>query len=124
MSAASTNGDRGASPGEPVDEVRGTREQGLAKDANDRIVALPNRPPAVFELFICECRLAGCADTVSLTVEEYERIHTHPDRYAVAPGHLDPAIERVVDSVTGRFEVVEMDGQAGEAAAQAGTAGA
>lgn len=123
MSAASTKGDRGARLGEHADQVRATRERGPAKDANDRIVALPNRPPAVFELFICECRLAGCVDTVSLTVEEYERIRTHPNRYAGAPGHLDPAVERVVEGTTGRFEVVEKVEQAGEPLPQTGIPG-
>jgi hypothetical protein len=108
MTAAFTNGDRvWALPANQEDHDRAARNQGLSQDANARIIALPNRPAAVFELFICECSLDGCADTISLSVNEYEGVRRHPARFAVVPGHIRPTLERVVEAVPGRYEVVE-----------------
>ena len=84
---------------------------------NERIEGLPNRPPAVFELFICECFLAGCTETISLTIQEYEGIRSHSARFAVLPGHVESKVERVVDSTDGRYEVVEKIERAAEVAA-------
>ena len=87
--------------------VRAARAQSLSREANERIRALPNRPPAVFDLFVCECRLDGCTATVSLTEDEYSAIRRHPSRFVVVPGHRDAGVERVVDAAPGRFEIVD-----------------
>ena len=88
-------------------QARAARNQSLFREVNERIEGLPNRPPAVFELFICECCLDGCTETISLTIQEYEQIRSHPARFAVLPGHVDPKVELVVQSADGRYEVVE-----------------
>lgn len=94
-------------PTDRVHQERAAKNQSLLREVNERIEALPNRPPTVFELFMCECCLEGCSDTISLTVEEYEGIRAHPARFAVLPGHVDWQVERVVDSADSRYEVVE-----------------
>jgi hypothetical protein len=100
--AASTNGGH---------RDRVPHDTSVSRDANERILAIPNRPPAVFELFICECSLERCTGTVSLTVSEFEDIRRHPSRFAVAPGHVDPDVECVVDAAGGRYEVVQKLGR-------------
>lgn len=97
-------------------QARAARNQSLFREVNERIEGLRNRPPTVFELFICECCLDGCSKTVSLTIEEYEGIRAHPVRFAVLPGHVDLDVERVVKSVDGRYEVVEKIEQAARVA--------
>ena len=115
MTAAFTNGDRvPALPTDREDHGRAGRHRSLSHEANERILALPNRPAAVFELFICECCHDGCADTISLTVDEYEVVRRHPARFVVVPGHVRPTVERVVDAVPGRYEVVEKIERAAE----------
>ena len=84
---------------------------------NERIEGLFERPPAVYELFICECCLDGCSKTISLTVEEYEGIRAHPARFAVLRGHVDWKVEQVRGSADGRHEVVEKIERAAEVAA-------
>lgn len=84
---------------------------------NERIKGLPVGPPAVYEAFICECYREGCANFISLTMEEYEGIRVHPARFAVLPRHVDSDVERVVGSADGRYEVVEKIERAGEVAA-------
>ena len=96
--AASTNGG---------DRDRVAHGSSVSREANERILTLPNRPPAVFELFICECSHERCTGTISLTVNEFERIRRHPSCFAVTPGHVDPNVERVVAAAGGRYEVVQ-----------------
>jgi hypothetical protein len=86
---------------------RAAHHQTLSRRANEGILAIPNRPPANFELFICECCLDGCTETVGLTVDEYESVRRHPARFVVVPGHVDPRVERVVDAASDRYEVVQ-----------------
>ena len=46
----------------------------------------------------CECgAFPTCNAKLSLPVEEYERIRSQDDRFAVAPGHESPELETVVE---------------------------
>jgi hypothetical protein len=104
-------------PTDRVRQERAGRNQSLFREVNERIEGLPNRPAAVYELFICECHRESCSDTLSLTIEEYEGVRGHPACFAVLPGHVDWQVERVVDSAKGRYEVVEKIERAAEVAA-------
>lgn len=61
--------------------------------------------------FICECRDGQCLERVELSTDEYDGIAAHPERAAIAPGHEDPELERIVER-TDRFAVVERQAQA------------
>ena len=65
--------------------------------------------------YFCECGDAGCTDRVRLTREEYERVRSHPRRFAIVPGHDIPEVEDVVE-LHGSYGVVEKIGLAGEVA--------
>jgi len=58
--------------------------------------------------FVCECSDRECTERIEMSAAEFERIRNSPDRYVVLPGHVIPAIERVVED-RGEFEVVEKD---------------
>jgi hypothetical protein len=105
-------------PTDRVHQERAARNQSVFREVNERIEGLTDRPPAVYEVFICECCLDGCTETISLTIGEYEGIRQHPARFAVLPGHVEPKVERVVDSADDRYEVVEKIERAAEVAAQ------
>ena len=46
----------------------------------------------------CECgAFSTCDAKLRLPVEEYERIRSQDDRFAVAPGHESPELETVVE---------------------------
>jgi hypothetical protein len=66
---------------------------------------------------ICECGQPDCTATLTLTIANYDDIHRERDRFAVAPGHQNPDLERVVKETDG-FVVVDKFGAA-EAAAEA-----
>ena len=66
---------------------------------------------------VCECGQPGCTATLTMTIAEYDDIHRERDRFAVAPGHEDPALEHVVKRTDG-YVAVEKFGTA-EAVAEA-----
>ena len=90
----------------PAISLRGPdlRDRGLIRELNDWIAG--RRPPGMFIEFACECRLRGCVDTISLGCDEYERVRRSPGQFAVAPGHVVPMHERVVE-LNARYAVVE-----------------
>jgi hypothetical protein len=103
-------------PTEQVHQERAGRSQSLFREVNERIEALPNRPPPTFTEYLCECCIEGCTDNVRLTASEYEELRAHPTWFAVVAGHVDPQVERVVNA-TDRYQVVEKMEQAADVAA-------
>jgi hypothetical protein len=47
--------------------------------------------------FFCACGRPDCDEKLLLTLAEYEAAQAGPRRFVVAPGHVNPAIERVVE---------------------------
>jgi hypothetical protein len=82
-------------------EARAAKNEALLREVNDRIQEVGTHLsvlPADDRLdFRCECGQPDCDSFVSLTVAEYEHVRRDNDRFAVVPGHEDPAIERVVE---------------------------
>jgi hypothetical protein len=66
---------------------------------------------------LCECGQPGCTSLLSPTIAEYDRAHRQADRFIVAPEHVDPKLERVVEEAD-KYVVVDKFGQA-EAIAEA-----
>ena len=103
-------------PADPYDRhQRAARNQSLFREVNEKIEALAHDSTVTFHEFSCECADTHCIEVVPLTVEEYEHIRRIPTHFAVAPGHVYPDVERVVetDGVGNRYEVVEKYGVAG-----------
>lgn len=64
---------------------------------------------------LCECGRDGCNGLISLTVAEYDGVHSQDDRFIVVPGHENPGIESVVERRDTYF-VVDKFGEAEEIA--------
>jgi hypothetical protein len=64
---------------------------------------------------VCECDLEECAERLSISFADYERVRAGPRRFLIVPGHDDPKCELVVSSHDG-FDVVEKFGIAGAVA--------
>jgi hypothetical protein len=60
---------------------------------------------------LCECGRQGCSGVITLTVGEYEGVHSQDDRFVVLRGHESPEIERVVEE-RGDYLVVDKFGEA------------
>jgi hypothetical protein len=94
---------------------RQARNEALLREVNERIEQVdkaedkrsPGAEPGLFE-FICECGQIDrqCKAHVEMTIEEYERVRSEDDRFAVFPGHEDDQLETVVER-TERFAVVD-----------------
>jgi hypothetical protein len=60
---------------------------------------------------VCECgRAGGCDGRVRMTLAEYDHVRRQDDRFAVAPGHENAAIEAVVERYE-RYVVVDKERQ-------------
>ena len=64
---------------------------------------------------LCECANATRTSTLQITLTEYATVRARGNRFAVIPGHEDPALERIVEH-NERFLVVEKTGDAAEVA--------
>ena len=60
--------------------------------------------------FVCECGRPECADIVRLTHQEYDAVRADPRRFALLPGHEQPAVEHLVEEHD-RYAVVEKVGE-------------
>jgi hypothetical protein len=98
----------------------GHREQQLGeneaifRDVNEAVAAAA-RPRSGPVQFLCECADQFCADSVALSLVEYERVRADADRFLIKPGHHEPTIERVVER-TRTYWLVEKFGDAGDVA--------
>ena len=61
---------------------------------------------AAYQNVVCECSDADCAQSIPLTPREYRMVRSSDRRFAVAPRHDEPEIERVVYRHS-RYWVVE-----------------
>ena len=59
--------------------------------------------------FVCECGSRECEQLVSLSFDEYEEIRRDSRHFAVVPGHVFPATERVIAG-NERFDIDEKQG--------------
>jgi hypothetical protein len=85
-------------------EERVGKNEALFREVNERIREITTWDSGVE--FLCECGDADCTQPIVMTVEEYERVRSHPTRFLVVAGHEAPDVERVVEE-NERFAVVE-----------------
>lgn len=97
---------------------RAAKNQALFREVNERLEALGGRPAWSAEptSFVWECLELGCAETIQMERDTYERVRRYPARFIVVPGHEDPTVEAVVEKAP-RYHVVEKLGAGGEVAA-------
>jgi hypothetical protein len=100
--------------------LRAARNQSLYREVNERIEELNQRVDAarsVGATWVCECADAECSEPMELTLGQYEELRSHPNRFAVIPGHVLEGVEHVVDTHDG-YVVVDKVGPAGAYAAE------
>jgi hypothetical protein len=56
--------------------------------------------------FHCECSDLDCKVRISLSIDEYEKIHQQKDRFIIGKYHDIPTIEKVVED-KGKYLIVE-----------------
>jgi hypothetical protein len=88
--------------------ARQAKNEALHREVNERLAKLDKQAEAgwangaeEFE-FLCECATGDACDArIKMKLADYERVRDQDDRFAVAPGHENPEIERVVDRSEG-----------------------
>lgn len=99
---------------------RAAENQSLYRSVNEQIEQLNAALGAVapngdsYE-WICECANTTCTLRISATLEEYEGVRNNPRTFIIAPGHLYPQVERVLNN-NSRFMIVEKIDSGGEIA--------
>ena len=95
--------------------ARLARNETIFREVNERIEELAQRGELDPLQILCECGNPDCKEPLRVSVAEYERVRQEPTDFFVAPGHVIPAIERVIDTEQ-RFEVVRKLAEEGELA--------
>ncbi len=73
------------------------RVEGLARD-----FGVEDEP---LEL-LCECGNGGCFERIRMSTDDYRELRSDPARFAIVPGHDEPAVERVVER-RGGYDVMQ-----------------
>jgi hypothetical protein len=91
----------------PTRQSRLERNQDTFRGANERLGDLVGERVGSEEAipFLCECPDDDCLDAVSVTLQEYEEVHSHPQRFLVVSGHATTASERMVEDRDGYWIV-------------------
>ena len=82
--------------------------QAVFRSVNERIRDLNEEFSARLDLdpeFVCECADLRCIERISLDPADYRRIRESTTRFIVFAGHIDPALEKLVETHEG-FSVV------------------
>ena len=85
--------------------ARFARNEAIFREVNERIDELAQRGELDTLHILCECGNPDCKEPLTVSVAQYERVRQEPTDFFVAPGHVIPAIEKVIDGTAG-FEVV------------------
>jgi hypothetical protein len=87
------------------------RNQAVYREVNQRITELVDEPASQKIDFLCECSNESCAETVALTLAEFQQVRGDPTTFAIVPGHETPAIEKVVTTHSGYLVVEKTNGR-------------
>lgn len=87
-------------------EARQARNEALFRQVNERIAELADRGLDADFHVVCECVRTGCTAMVPIELGDYREVRAHPRRFVVAPDHVNPEIEDVVDQHA-TYQVVE-----------------
>jgi hypothetical protein len=83
---------------DPPSQERLARNESFFREVNERIndVADGLQGEHVYEFF-CECADPQCTERIELSSADYEWVRASPTRFVLAPGHVSPEIEHVVE---------------------------
>ena len=91
--------------------LRAVRNQSLYREVNERMESLNRAFEELVDAgssWVCECADTDCTVQLTVPLAEYEELRTHPDRFAVFPGHVYPEVERVVVQREGYVVVAKL----------------
>jgi hypothetical protein len=114
MEAQEARPDVSAQPSPGSREERYAHNEDWCRDLNER-KAEWMKDGNLTAGFRCECWKLECGDRIRLSGRDWQQVRSHGNRFAVAPGHIAPDAETVVEKHP-HFWLVEKTGAAGEVA--------
>jgi hypothetical protein len=93
------------------DEHAVVRSQAGLRFLNERLLLVTHGLSSAAVQIHCECGRIGCRDLIELQAAEYDAARAHAGRFLVSPGHGVDAVEKLVVSASGRFDLVEAHGR-------------
>jgi hypothetical protein len=88
------------------------------RSVNEQIEDIGRRFDANALDLICECGNRSCVTRIAMSRNEYERVRADPLQLAMAPGHEDPSVERVITRGKSYHLVRKHEGEPGALAAE------
>ena len=107
-----------------MDDARARRlamNETLFRDVNEMIRTEQGRSQDERTTFVCECIKVTCQLRLSISLDEYQAVRAHPDRFIVFPGHEHPEVEVVVGGEPPRYLAIEKIGPGRDVAEAAAT---
>jgi hypothetical protein len=92
-----------------MDEAKMARTEAAFREVNEAIAKTAARFEADETDFVCECADPECAHRITAELADYEDVRSDATHFLIAPGHEEPAIERIVDRNV-EYAVVEKFG--------------
>jgi len=87
--------------------LKAARNQSLFREINERIAEVNRRVGPFADGWVCECLDTSCAASIEMSMHEYERLRSHPNHFAVTPGHEQADVEDVVEQCQGYLIVAK-----------------
>jgi hypothetical protein len=97
------------------EELRIAKTQSRFRDVNERIAESADQVGLPQADLVCECADLECGHPIEASLDDYERVRSDGALFVVAPEHVVPELEEVVESRPG-YRIVEKLRAAGAAA--------
>ena len=102
-------------------EERELQSRSVRREVNERVAEVATHyieveTHAEMVKFTCECGRVDCADTIGMTIAEYEAIRAESTHFGVVPQHEQPEIETVIERHPSYFVVEKRQRDAQEVA--------
>jgi hypothetical protein len=83
------------------------QNEALFREVNERVEALNESFATITERMsiVCECGYIECVELLSIEVDDYTRLRADSTTFAVAPGHVIPDVESVIERREG-YDVI------------------
>lgn len=89
-----------------LQQERAAKNQAVFRDVNEGIRDITEVQQETRGEILCECEDLTCIARIPVSIQEYERVRAHGDRFLLLDGHETPEVETIVDR-TDRYVVVE-----------------
>lgn len=88
------------------------RNEVLFRQVNERLKEVGESFSPLTETadFVCECVDLSCAEPITMTLADYERVRSEPTRFVIKQGHEALDVERVLEEHTNYQVVVKRPG--------------